>query len=32
MHVSLRDIASLATISLFLMAIFTWADILKAAA
>lgn len=32
MYVSLRDVASLATISLFLTAVFTWADILKAIA
>lgn len=30
MSVSMRDIASLATISLFLTTLFTWADILKA--
>jgi hypothetical protein len=29
MYVSLRDIASLATIGLFLTTLFTWADILK---
>ncbi len=32
MYVSIRDIASLATISLFLAAMFTWADILQAVA
>ena len=32
MYVSVRDIASLATISLFLTAMFTWADILQAVA
>lgn len=30
MTVSVRDLASLATISLFLATLFTWADILKA--
>jgi len=29
MQVSLRDIASLTTISLFLLTLFTWADIIK---
>jgi len=29
MYVSLRDIASLATLGLFLTTLFTWADILK---
>ena len=29
MFVSLRDVASLTTISLFLVTLFTWADILK---
>lgn len=32
MYVSVRDIASLATISLFLTTMFTWADILQAMA
>jgi hypothetical protein len=32
MYVSLRDVASLATISFFLTATFTWADILQAMA
>ncbi len=32
MYISLRDIASFATISLFLVAMFTWADILQAVA
>lgn len=30
MYVSIRDVASLATISLFLTTMFTWADILHA--
>ena len=29
MYVSIKDLASLATISLFLTTIFTWAEILK---
>jgi hypothetical protein len=29
MYVSLRDLASLTTISVFLAAMFTWADILQ---
>lgn len=29
MFVSLRDVASLTTIGLFLVTLFTWADILK---
>jgi len=29
MFVSIRDIASLATISLFLASLFTWADLLQ---
>ncbi len=31
MYVSVRDVASLATISLFLTTLFTWADILRLA-
>lgn len=31
MFVSVRDVASLATISLFLTTLFTWADILRLA-
>ena len=32
MYVSLRDVASFASISAFLVAMFTWADILQAIA
>lgn len=32
MYVSFRDVASLATISLFLTAMYTWAEILQAVA
>ncbi len=32
MYVSLRDVASLTTISLFLVCMFTWADILQSIA